>query len=88
VNERDRVATKRRGRLAPEGSPMNAVTRFVAVVFGPYRRESGFLAAPGDADCRWRVAAALEPTRRARKEPTAQDDEDPAPMTGAGYDVE
>jgi hypothetical protein len=34
---------------------MNAVTRFVAVVFGPHRREGGWLAAPGDADCRWRV---------------------------------
>ncbi len=34
---------------------MNAVTRFVAVVFGPHRREGGSLTAPGDADCRWRV---------------------------------
>ena len=34
---------------------MNAVTRFVAVIFGPHRREGGGLSAPGDADCRWRV---------------------------------
>jgi len=39
---------------------MNAVTRFVAVVFGPHRREGGSLAAPGDADCRWRVFASSE----------------------------
>jgi hypothetical protein len=50
---------------------MNAVTRFVAVVFGPHRREGGWLAAPGDADCRWRIVASSE--RRA----TVEADRDP-----------
>jgi len=35
---------------------MNAITRFVAVVFGPYPRNANGLSAPGDADCRWRAA--------------------------------
>ena len=34
---------------------MNAVTRFVHVVFGSYPRNRDGLSAPGDADCRWRV---------------------------------
>lgn len=37
---------------------MNMRTKFVAVLFGPGRR-AGDLVAPGDADCRWRVAATL-----------------------------
>jgi len=32
--------------------------RFVTVLFGAGRRD-GELVSPGDADCRWRVAAAL-----------------------------
>lgn len=38
---------------------MKARTKFVAVLFGPGRR-AGELVAPGDADCRWRLAATLE----------------------------
>jgi hypothetical protein len=37
---------------------MNVRKNFVAVLFGPERR-AGELVAPGDADCRWRVAARL-----------------------------
>jgi len=38
---------------------MKQRTKYVAVLFGPNRR-AGDLAAPGDADCRWRVVATLE----------------------------
>ena len=38
---------------------MNVRSKFVAVLFGPGCR-GGQLVAPGDADCRWRAAAALE----------------------------
>ena len=39
---------------------MKAVTRLVAVLFGPGRR-AGEMSAPGEADCRWR---AVLPDRR------------------------
>jgi hypothetical protein len=37
---------------------MKAVTQFVALLFGPCRR-AGPMTTPGDADCRWRTAVAL-----------------------------
>lgn len=37
---------------------MDVRKRFVAVLFGAERRD-GELVSPGDADCRWRVAASL-----------------------------
>ena len=38
---------------------MKVRMKLVAVLFGPGRRGGG-LVAPGDADCRWRVAATLK----------------------------
>ena len=58
---------------------MNAVTRFVAVVFGPHPRHGGWLGAPGDADCRWRVIRSFG--RRGSK---ARDER--APMPGPPID--
>jgi hypothetical protein len=52
---------------------MKLRTKFVAVLFGPDRR-AGDLVAPGDADCRWRVAATLERAAAVNDEAASPED--------------
>ena len=62
---------------------MNVRKNFVAVMFGRERR-AGELVAPGDADCRWRVAATLE--RAAAVNDETAGPEHPAPADAADPD--
>lgn len=57
---------------------MKVRARFVAVLFGPGGR-SGDLVAPGDADCRWRAAAALGRAAAVNDETALPDDLPPPP---------
>jgi hypothetical protein len=57
---------------------MNMRTRFVAVLFGP-GRPAGDLVAPGDADCRWRAAAALERAAAVNEDVALPEDPPPPP---------
>ena len=66
---------------------MNAVTRFVHVVFGSYPRNRDGLSAPGDADCRWRVAAALEPVDPVEDARHAHGEKKARAREGAGREI-
>lgn len=61
---------------------MNPLTRLVRVVFGPGQR-TGSLAAPGEADCRWR-AVTLDRLDHAQRTAGATNDEAPGAMLEAG----
>jgi hypothetical protein len=60
---------------------MKVRAKLVAILFGPGRRGRG-LVAPGDADCRWRVARTLERADAVNDETASV--EDPADAAGVG----
>ena len=66
---------------------MNAVTRFVRVVFGSYPRNRDVLSAPVDADCRWRVAAALQSVDPLDDARPAHGDKKARAREGAGREI-
>lgn len=77
MNGRERVGRAAALAILTEGTQMKTAAQFLAVLFGQGR--AGHMAAPGDADCRWRTAANLERVAAVNEEDASPDERLPQP---------